>query len=577
VLEKLDIKNYLIIKEAEMIFSKGLNILTGETGAGKSIILDALGLILGERANYSIIRNENSRLIVEGYFDFSNNSNVLKFLSEKELISDSNNKGSVIIRRELTKKGVSRSFINDSLVNISDLKDFGDLIIDIHSQNEHQSLLNKETHCEFLDNFIQGNILKDKYQKVFLELKEKTEILKTLLNKRDDIISRKSFLEFQLKEINNVNPLPNEDNELLNELNKMENAEEISTAVSNGINYLYENDSNMLSNLSYIIKELKKAVKHDREIEKYISTLEEILSSAKNVSEELRDYVKEVNFDPERIEIIRNRLGALTFLKKKYNLSIEGLITKAAELTEQFNLSENFDYEIEKLSKEVQDKKAQVFAVAEELSFVRIKHGKTLEKKVNSYFKEVGLESAEFKVSLNRFIAAAEGSNDLSFKKGNVTYKLSAAGIDNVEFLIKANKGSEFTPLRKTASGGEVSRIMLSLKASLSGKENIPILVFDEIDAGISGRIAGKVGTVLFELSKTHQIISITHLPQIAAMSDKHFYVSKKTVGSETIAEINDLQEENIITEVARLLSSEKITDASKKTAKELRGLKREK
>lgn len=575
MLEKLYIKNYLIIKEAEMNFSEGLNILTGETGAGKSIILDALGLILGERANYSIIRNENSRLIVEGYFDFSNNSNVLKFLSEKELISDSNNKGSVIIRRELTKKGVSRSFINDSLVNISDLKDFGDLIIDIHSQNEHQSLLNKETHCEFLDNFIQGNVLKDKYQKVFLELKEKTEILKTLLNKRDDIISRKSFLEFQLKEINNVNPLPNEDEDLANELNKMENSEEISTAVSNSVNYLYENDSNVLSHISLTIKELKKAAKHDQELEKYISLLEEALMSVKNVSDDLRDYITSINFDPERIEIIRNRLGALTFLKKKYNLSIERLITKADELTEQFNLSENFDYEIEKLNKELQEKKEKVFSIAENLSAVRKKSSKSLEKKVNSYFKEVGLDSAEFKISFNYL--TPDDSENLSFKKGNTEYKLSGTGIDDVEFLIKANKGSAFTPLRKTASGGEVSRIMLSLKASLSGKENIPILVFDEIDAGISGRIAGKVGTVLFELSKTHQIISITHLPQIAAMSDKHFYVSKKTVGSETIAEINDLQEENIITEVARLLSSEKITDASKKTAKELRSLKREK
>lgn len=576
MLEKLYIKNYLIIKEAEMSFSEGLNILTGETGAGKSIILDALGLILGERANYSIIRNEDSRLIVEGYFDFSSNNNVLKFLSEKELISDSNNKGSVIIRRELTKKGVSRSFINDSLVNISDLKDFGDLIIDIHSQNEHQSLLKKETHCGFLDNFIQGNTLKDKYQKAFLELKELNNKLKTLLNKREDIISRKSFLEFQLKEINNVNPLPNEDDELLNELNKMENAEEISTAVSGSLSSLYEDDSNVLSVISKVIKELKKAAKHDQMLEKHISTLEEINTSAKNVSEELRDYVNTINFDPERIEIIRNRIGALTFLKKKYNLSIEGLISKAAELTEQFNLSENFDYEIEKLSKEFQDKKAKVFAAAEGLSSVRVKHGKTLEKKVNSYFKEVGLESAEFKVSLN-CLTAAEDPDELSFKKGNIIYKLSAAGIDDVEFLIKANKGSEFTPLRKTASGGEVSRIMLSLKASLSGKENIPILVFDEIDAGISGRVAGKVGNVLSELSKTHQIISITHLPQIAAMSDRHFYVSKKDVGSETVAEIKDLTEENIITEVARLLSSEKITDASKKTAKELRGLKREK
>ncbi len=573
MLEKLYIKNYLIIKEAEMSFCEGLNILTGETGAGKSIILDALGLILGDRADYSIIRNEDSRLIVEGYFDFTNNPNILKFLSEKELISDSENKRSVIIRRELTKKGVSRSFINDSLVNISDLKDFGDIIIDIHSQNEHQSLLKKETHCSFLDNFIQGNTLKDKYQKAFLELKELNNKLKTLLSKRDDIISKKSFLEFQLKEINNVNPLPNEDEELSNELNKMENSEDISISVTNGLSYLYEDDSNVLSGISKVIKELKKASKHDQELEKYISILEEIFSSAKTVSDELRDYLSNSIFDPESIEVIRNRLGALTFLKKKYNLNIEGLINKAAELNEQFNLSENFDYEIEKLNKEFHQKKSEVFAVAEELSAVRIKSGKALEKKVNSYFKEVGLESAEFKVSLNRL--SADISDDLSFKKGNVTYRLSGTGIDDIEFLIKANKGSEFTPLRQTASGGEVSRIMLSLKASMSGKENIPILVFDEIDAGISGRVAGRVGNVLSELSKTHQIISITHLPQIAAMSDKHFYISKKDVGKETIAEIKDLTEENIITEVARLLSSEKITEASKKTAKELRDLKK--
>jgi len=573
LLEKLYIKNYLIIKEAEMSFSEGLNILTGETGAGKSIILDALGLILGNRADYSIIRNEDSRLVVEGYFDFTNNPNIIQFLSEKEIISDSGNRGSVIIRRELTKKGVSRSFINDSLVNISDLKDFGDIIIDIHSQNEHQSLLKKETHCSFLDNFIQGNTLKDKYQKGFLDLKELNSKLKTLLNKRDDIISRKSFLEFQLKEINNVNPLPNEDDELSNELNKMENSEDISISVTNGLSYLYEDDSNVLSGISKVIKELKKASKHDQELEKYISILEEILTSVKNVSDELRDYISTINFDPERIEVIRNRLGALTFLKKKYNLNVSGLINKAAELNEQFNLSENFDYEIDKLNKEIQEKKAVVFAMAEELSAVRIKSGKALEKKVNFYFKEVGLESAEFKVSLNRLLH--DGSDDLSFKKGNVTYRLSGTGIDDIEFLIKANKGSEFTPLRKTASGGEVSRIMLSLKASLSGKENIPILVFDEIDAGISGRVAGKVGNVLSELSNTHQIISITHLPQIAAMSDKHFYISKKDVGKETVAEIKDLTEENIITEVARLLSSEKITEASKKTAKELRGFKK--
>ncbi len=575
MLEKLYIKNYLIIKDAEIDFSNGLNILTGETGAGKSIILDALGLILGNRADYSIIRNEDSKLIVEGQFDFNGKKKIMKFLSAKDLNNESENKGLVIIRRELSKKGISRSFINDTPVNISELKDFGDLIIDIHSQNEHQSLLKKETHCDFLDGFISENSVKENYKKLYSELKELSNNYTSLIRKRDDILSRKSFLEFQLKEINNVNPLPDEDSALSNELNRMENSEEIINAVNNSVNYLYENDSSVLSVMSLLLKELKKAAKHDFNIDKHTQIIEEVFTSIKNVSEELRNYAGTLNFDPKRIEEIRNRLGALSFLKKKYNLSLEALISKAAELQEEFNLSENFDFEIEKLSREVQNKKEQAFKSAGELSALRIKSAGTLEKKVNAYFQDVGLESAEFKINFEKIIS--ENAEELSFKKGTKVYRLSSNGIDDVEFLIKANKGSEFTPLRKSASGGEISRIMLSLKASLSRKENIPILVFDEIDAGISGRIAGKVGKLLSELSSTHQIISITHLPQIAAMSDKHYYVSKKDTGKETVAEIKNLSEENIINEVARLLSSEEITESSKKTAKELRALKNSK
>lgn len=573
MLEKLYIKNYLIIKEAELEFKKGLNILTGETGAGKSIILDALGLILGDRADYSIIRNEDRKLVVEGQFDFSGNRNIEMFLSRLELNSESGSKGFAIVRRELSKKGISRSFINDTPVNISELKELGDLIIDIHSQNEHQSLLRKDTHCGFLDNFIGENVPHAKYQKQYSELKELNKKYMDLLQKRDDVINRKSFTEFQLKEINNVNPLPGEDEELTNELNRMENSEEIITAVNNSVNYLYESDSSVISAMSMLLKELKKAAKHDTDLEKHIQLLEDAFSSIKDVSEELREYAVSMNFDPERIEEIRNRLGALSFLKKKYNLSVDGLIKRAAELHEEFNLSENFDFEIEKREKELSAKKETAFKTAEELSALRIKSGKALEKKVNSYFSEVGLDSAEFKVSFEKL--KADESAELTFKKGHKEYKLSPTGIDDVEFLIKANKGSDFTPLRKTASGGEISRIMLSLKASLSGKENIPILVFDEIDAGISGGVAAKVGRLLSELSKTHQIISITHLPQIAAMSDRHFYVSKNDKGKETVAEIEHLSEESVINEVARLLSSDKITEASKKTAAELRVHKR--
>ena len=234
MLEKLFIKNYLIIKEVELNFSKGLNILTGETGAGKTIILDALSLILGERADYSIIRKENEKLIIEGQFEFKGNKKVYSFLKEKDLLNFQNiNELTVIIRRELNKKGFSRNFINDTPVNISDLKSFGDLIIDIHSQNEHQSLLRKETHKEILDNYINNEKIFTEYGKVFEDYKELAKEYENLLTKKDSLLEKKGYIEFQLKEMNDVNPLENEDSLLENELSKLENAEEISVSLTN--------------------------------------------------------------------------------------------------------------------------------------------------------------------------------------------------------------------------------------------------------------------------------------------------------------------------------------------------------
>jgi len=572
VLEKLYIKNYLIIKEAELCFSKGLNILTGETGAGKSIILDALGLILGNRADYSIIKNENEKLIIEGHFDFTNSKQVKCFLREKKIFTDDNN-GYVIIRRELDKKGVSRNFINDTPVNTTELREFGDLIIDIHSQNEHQSLLRKETHCAFLDNFLMGNSIRSYFYAKYTKFKSTTTKYESLLKKKEELNEKKSFLEFQLREINNINPKLKEDEELETELKKMENSEDLSVLLMSGINYLYENEQSVVSGLSFAIKEIKRAVKYDAELEKIVTSLEENHSSLKGSSEEIRDYINSINFDPQIIEQVRTRLGQITFLKKKYNLKLVELIQRAKSITEQLNITENLDFELEKLYNELLSERKELYECAEKLSKERMAASKTLEKRVNSYFKEVGLELAEFKTGIDQIISIEE--DHFSVKKGNKIFKITSNGLDNIEFLIKANKGSDFTPLRKTASGGEISRIMLSLKASLSGKDNIPILVFDEIDAGISGRIAGKVGKLLSYLAKSHQIISITHLPQIAAMSDNHYYISKQNINTGTIAEIHLLKEDEVINEVARLLSGEKITEASKVAARELREIKK--
>lgn len=567
MIESLYIRNYLIIKDAEISFDKGLNILTGETGAGKSIILDALSLILGERADYSKIKKDEDKLIVEGHFNFKKNKRVHELL-KKILPEEDINYELIILRRELFKKGMSRNFINDNPVNISDMKKFGDIIIDIHSQNEHQSLLNKETHIDILDNFgADGEILKQ-YRKEFEKMRDMISSYNELKLRKDELISKKGFMDFELKELNNLNLTSGEDSELENELNKLENTEEISTGVENALKVLYEEDNNSILLINFAIKELKKILGYDNDLEKIINDLESSHILMKESSISLNSYRDKLNYDSERIEHVRNRLSDINHLKKKYEMSLDELILKSENLQKELIFADNFDYELDKLLNTIIEQKAAVIKKAKEISELRIKNSKLLERNINAVLKEVGLEGSEFKVGINTVYG---NESDLStIKSGKEFIKPGVKGLNEIEFFIKINKGSDFSPLQKSASGGEISRIMLAIKAVMSEKDNIGILVFDEIDAGISGRIALKAGKVLKALSKTHQIICITHLPQIAAMSDRHFHVSKKEYKNEVLAGIKDLTEEEKILEVAKLISGEKVTDASTKSALEL-------
>ncbi|CAN5462320.1 DNA repair protein RecN [soil metagenome] len=584
MIEKLFIKNYLIIKEAEIFFQPGFNVITGETGAGKSIILDALGLLLGERADYSLIKKDNDRMVIEGEFRFDilneKNNPILKLLED---IDPANHTDFLIIRRELLKKGISRSFINDTPVNISVLKELGDLIIDIHSQNEHQSLLKKEVHIDILDRFLNKPELISSYQEKFSDLKKKIKEFSELSEKKRSLIEKRSFIEYQLKEINNLNPVLNEDSELETELNRLENSEEIASSLNISTGILYDSDQNIQAQLALVIKEIKKIVKYDPEFNKTIAEIENSKVILKDISSGLIQYSSGLNYEPERIEFIRSRLSSLNSLKKKYGTDLASLIKKAGELSADIELIEYFDFEIDELKKKIQLSKDQAIKSALEISNSRKKAAKELEKEINLTLKEVSLESAEFKVNF-AFTSISEGLLSGSNTKDKFT--LTQKGIDDIEFFIRVNKGGDLSPLRKAASGGEISRVMLAIKSALSNRDNIPILVFDEIDTGISGKIAGKTGKVLQKIAKTHQIISITHLPQIAALGDNHLYVSKKDVkkvngkasdkykDEETIAEIKTLTLDEKVIEIAKMLSGEKITDSSISSAKELINMK---
>lgn len=577
MIEKLIIKNYLLLKSIEIDFSKGFNVITGETGAGKSILIDGLSLLLGERADYSIISKNKDKMIVEGLIKISkdNKKQVEEILKQNEIEGFGDNH--LIIRRELYTKGYSRNFVNDSPVNINDLKSIGEIIIDIHSQNEHQSLLKKEIHIELLDSYL-SRIDKLKFQKITADYSEEFTKLEKTLNeyelikkRKSDLDNKKNYLEFQLREINDVNPAPDEDDVLEKELKASENTEGIQTGLAAAYANLYDESGSVVEKIKAVEKELSKIEEYNSDISKVLKDISDTLPLFNEASRLIQQLMDSVSYDPERIEQIRGRLYKLQFLKKKYGNNIEGIIKLRDELDTDLKLIDNFDEKINEFETEIKQLKESLLKKAQNISKHRKENAKTLELEVIKILKEVGFENAEFKIEIAaKNTTPTNETDNLFIKAKGEQVKLTKNGIDDVEFLVKINKGDEFTSLRKSASGGEISRIMLSIKTVLADADRVDTLIFDEIDTGISGRIAQKVGRAIKKLSEYHQVISITHLAQIAALAEEHFVVEKETTGETTMAKIKRLEKKEKVIEIAKLLSGENVTDASIKSAKEL-------
>lgn len=580
MLEKIVIRNYLLLKDIEIDFSNGFNIITGETGAGKTILVNALSLLLGERADYSIISSNKEKMAIEGFIKKSRNNEKIieKFLKDNEI--ETLDENYLILRRELYTKGYSRNFINDSPVNINDLKSLGDELIDIHSQNEHQSLLKKEIHIEVLDAFILKTAgsefikLTNEYEKDFEELSRQNKLLNDFLLKKNELESKRNFLEFQLKEIAGIGPVPGEDDELEIELKTAENAEIIQKSLAAAHANLYEESGSVAEKLKTIEKELQKIKEFNPDIPGILKDIAQSSSVLNESSRLIYELMSKMTFDPDKIESIRERLFKLQFLKKKYGGTVEEVLRLKASLEKDLSLLDSFEDETSKLEQVINELKEKLHKSAQAISKTRKTIAKKLESEVEKVFSEVGLENAEFKVNFDH--KTDTGPNNFTVKSKNEYIKLTGSGIDDVEFMVRINKGDEFTSLRKTASGGEVSRIMLALKTVLAGADRINVLVFDEIDTGISGRIAQKVGRVLKKLSSYHQVISVTHLAQIAALADEHFLVEKEeeksAAGGKTVTKIRKLDNKERVIEIAKLLSGEKVTDSSIRSAKELIG-----
>lgn len=569
MLKSLLIKDYALIENIEVKFSNGLNIITGETGAGKSILIDAMGLLLGERASTEIVRKGADKSVVEGIFDISSNKKVKSLLSSNDIDSYDE----LIIRREVSLKGTNRCFLNDTPVTLNVIKEVGDLLVDLHGQHEHQSLLKTETHIDFLDEFAQlENELVD-YKSNFSGLNNLQKELKELQEKEIILKEKKDLYSFQIKEIDSISPQPNEDDLLENELRILENAEKILNIANQIYETVYDGEDSILERITSVKNDLSELEKIDQTLAEKVNEAESVIAILNDIASHIRNYKNNIDVEPEKVEEIRQRLGAIHLLKKKYGGTVASILEHREKIGRELELAENFSEKISKLQKEIENSRISTGNSAKKLSQLRKSAAKKVKKEVENALNTLGISDSVFEIQIENDKVEAVNNNYI-IADGN-KYKFNEKGIDRVEFFISTNIGEDPKPLVKVASGGEVSRIMLALKSSLAKSDKLPILIFDEIDTGVSGRIAQKVGQTLKSLAAFHQIIAITHLPQIAGLSDSHYTVEKKKQGERMVSSIKLLSNEDRVREVAKLMSGEKITEAAIEGAKELMNSKK--
>lgn len=573
MLKTLLIRNYALIEEIEIEFESGLNIITGETGAGKSILIDALSLVLGERANSDVIRRGADKAVVEALFGISGNKRVKGFIQAQDLDVEDE----LILRREISAKGHNRCFINDTPVTLSVMQEAGDLLVDLHGQHDHQSLLKTDTHIDLLDDFGGLAGLKEEYVASYDRLTQLFSELERLQAKERQLRERRDLYEFQIQEIDALMPQRGEEEALEAELRILENSEKLFEATLHLHKMLYEGEQAVYDQMVLARNQLEDLSRIDKSFEEIKNECASAVAIISEVSKFIQSYNSKIEFNPERLEQIRDRLGKLALLKKKYGGSVDAVIEHREKIGQEFALAENFEGEINKFKERIEAERRACSGAAQRLSAKRREHVSRINGSVASELAKLGISNAQFDVKVeNRPLGKNNGSPRLPrayVKLGHEFYDATPKGIDLVEFYISTNLGEDLKPLVKVASGGEISRIMLALKTILAKSERLPLLVFDEIDVGVSGRIAVAVGKSLRSLSQFHQVIAITHLPQIAGLADNHLIVEKIEREKRTKTRLRKLELEERVEEVAKLMSGTQVTDAGLKGARELMGL----
>jgi DNA repair protein RecN (Recombination protein N) len=562
MLKNLRIKNYALVEDLEAEFYPELNVLTGATGAGKSIIVGAVNLVLGERASFDVVRTGSNTSIIEATFELKPDQVFRNTLSPLGISCPDD---TLIIRREISNKGVSRCFVNDKQITLGSLKQIGDKLADLHGQHEHQSLLSVARHIEYLDHFADLSDFLALVSQGYYRLKEKQSRLEELERSKKQDQERKELYDFQIKEIEKANLSPGEEEKLIQDKKVLENIEELHQLSSSLYQNIYEGEEAILQRLSISSKEIKRAKELDPRLKEPAESIESCLFQLKELSRFLEGYKDSLEFDPERLEIIGERLNFINTLKRKYGPTINEILDYAEKIKQDLSQIENRDQIINDLKREMKIILETFKNDCLVLSQKRKSKALDLAKKIQSTLSRLGMDKTKFEIK----ITSPEDENGLLEIDGK-RYFADQKGMDQVEFFVSPNPGEELKPLAKIASGGEISRIMLALKSISAKADQVPTMIFDEIDVGIGGEVASAVGKSLKNLASSHQVIVITHLQQIASVADHHFKVFKEISQGRTVTKIKKLEDQERVKEIARMISGEKISELTLKQAKEM-------
>ena len=561
MLQEIRITNFAIIENLAIEFHFGLNVLTGETGAGKSIILDALNLILGGRADTDTIRSGASTATVEACFTLDD-PQTLAMIADLGIDVDN---GEVIIKRIISSSEKNRTYLNNSNLTVAALSAIGDRLIDIHGQHDHQSLLHPETHVDLLDHY--GRLMQNRaeFQEHYAAYQKTLQTLKQIQTHQGERLQRQDLLNFQIDEIDKAGLSIGEDDDLKSEKNKLNHAEKLHQSVQNILDTLADADGSALELLGRVDRELQGLPEIDPALETQAQRGQTAYLEAQELAEELRDYQKTIEFNPARLEEIEDRLAEINGLKRKYGNDLATILEYRETIGQELATLSLGEESIDALKEEIKTQQKALAGLAIELAKQREQAAEKLKKAVEKELRDLNMKHVQFSV---RFVYETDAEGFTTYK--NKKTRTHANGIGEIELLFSPNPGEELRPLAKIASGGEISRVMLALKSILNKQDPVPVMVFDEVDSGISGSVAEKVGTKLKKIAEQKQILCITHLPQIAGMADSHYRVHKTVSGKRTRSTIIELDYEHRVEEIARMSGGETITETTLKHAREM-------